>query len=140
MNRYKFLNENDEHLHTLDGKPLIGTSTALKVLAKPLTWWAAGLAVAELGWVKEVKTWDKPKPTKEDIEKNKIARLLAAELGLEKIKNMDPKEFLALLDIAYKAHSTNLKKTAGAGTDLHLELSNYVLRCIKENGGKPMPL
>ena len=35
---YRFHNENDKHLHTLNGKPLLGTSTVVGVLAKPLTW------------------------------------------------------------------------------------------------------
>ena len=47
--RYRFIDENGKHLHTLDGIPLIGTSTAVQVLGKGgLTWWAAELAaVAE---------------------------------------------------------------------------------------------
>lgn len=137
MNRYKFLNENDEHLHTLDGRPLIGTSTVLKVLSKPLTYWAAGLAVAELGWIKELKPWDKPRPTKEAIEKNGVARFNAAFRAQEKIKGMDALDFLALLDKAYKAHATNLKTTAGVGTDMHAELEKYVKTCIAEHGGVP---
>ena len=47
MNRYAF-NEQD-HIPALDGKPLMGTSTVVGVLSKPLTWWAAGEAVKKLG-------------------------------------------------------------------------------------------
>ena len=39
-NRYKF--DAKEHLHSLDSKPLVGTSTVMGIVAKPLTWWAAG--------------------------------------------------------------------------------------------------
>lgn len=101
------------HLHTFQGRPLCGTSTVLKVVAKPLTWWASGLAVGELGW-------KNPKDVKSD------ERIKSAEEILEKIKAMEPKEYLALLDKGYSAHSKSLKKSAEAGTDLHAQLEEYV--------------
>ena len=49
--RYRFLNSEGEHLHQLNvngyWKPLIGTTTALSVLSKNLTWWSAELAAIE---------------------------------------------------------------------------------------------
>ena len=131
-NRYKFIES--EHLHTLDGKTLIGTSTALKVLAKPLTWWASGLTVAQLGWIKELKPYDKPKPTTDLIEANKRQRIAAATSALANIRALTPDQYLALLDKAYKAHSVKLKKSAGDGTDLHAELEEYVKDCIRHDG------
>lgn len=124
MNRYKFIDENKEHLHTLDGKPLIGTTTALNVLAKTLTWWASGLAVKELGWTN-------PKET------DSATRLQVANAKLEEIKQMGTPEYILLLDRGYKAHSVKLDKSADAGTDMHAELEQYVKECI-DRGGKPL--
>lgn len=52
MSRYKFINELNEwgkpsHIHTLDSRPLNGTSTVLQVLSKPLTFWAAETSAVE---------------------------------------------------------------------------------------------
>lgn len=101
------------HLHSFQGRPLCGTSTVLSVIAKPLTWWASGLAVSEMGWKnpKEVKAEE---------------RLFVAGGALQLIKAMEPKEYLALLDRAYVAHSKSLKKSAEGGTDLHAQLEEYV--------------
>lgn len=139
MNRYKFVDESDDrgkpqHLHTLDGKPLIGTSTALKVLSKPLTWWASGLAVGKMGWVKELKPYDKPKPTKEQIEANKMERLASAEKALNSLSGLTPEQYLSALDKAYRAHAEKLDESAESGTNMHEELEKYVKSC---EGGIP---
>ena len=47
-----------EHLHSLDDKPLTGTSTVCGVLYKPLTWWAAGKTLEVLGWTNSKKKID----------------------------------------------------------------------------------
>ena len=47
--------ESENHLHKLDGVALTGTSSVIDVLAKPLTWWASGLACAEFGWLNPKK-------------------------------------------------------------------------------------
>lgn len=124
MNRYKFIDERKEHLHTLDGKPLKGTTTVLSVLAKVLTWWASGLAVGEFGWTN-------PKEVSGD------ERMVVATTRHAEIKELNPDEYLALLDKAYKAHSVRLSKTADAGTDMHSELEKYVKWCISNNDGIP---
>lgn len=124
MNRYHFENGDGQHLHTLDGKPLQGTSTVLNVLAKPLTWWASGLAVSELGW-------SNPKLHSTD------ARLANVRTYLERIKAMDAPEFLKLLDKAYRAHSAKLDKSAKQGTDMHAELERFVQQVMEENDGVP---
>lgn len=123
--KYKF--DEKEHMHSLDDRPLIGTSTACKILAKPLTWWASGLAVAEMGWQngKLVK---------------KEERLKSVDAALTKIKAMDVEEYQKLLDNAYKAHSVRLKSAASGGVDLHAELEKYVKMCIAENNGVPIPV
>jgi hypothetical protein len=131
--QYKFDEVN--HLHSLDGKPLIGTSTVVNVLSKPLTWWAAGLAVEKLGWLKKV---DPRKSTKEEIERNKQQRELKAEYALENIAKLhtdgEPEKYLALLDAAYRAHADSLNKSADKGTDMHAELEAYVKDCITHRG------
>ena len=122
---YKFINTKGEHLHELDGKPLIGTSTVLNVLAKPLTWWAAGLAVKELGWLN-------PK------ESSDTERINSANDSRLKIANSTDEEYLKLLDKAYRAHSVKLDKSAEEGTDMHEELEKYIKSCIETNSGIPL--
>jgi hypothetical protein len=118
---YKF--DSKIHLHLLDGKPLTGTSSIGDVLAKPLTWWASGLACKELGWLN-------PKlSSKED-------RLSNAKAMLATFPTMTAESYLDLLDRAYKAHSVKLKDSAKSGTDLHAELERYVkyvMRTSKED-------
>lgn len=127
MSNYKFLDSKGEHMHTLDDKPLIGTSTVTQVIAKPLTYWASGLAVAELGWQNAKLV-------------SPEARLESVGVHLLAIKDMDAKQFLALLDKAYSAHSKVLKTSAVKGTDMHAELEKYVKNSINANRGIPMEL
>lgn len=154
MNRYKYIDEQKEHLHTLDGRPLFGTSSVLKVVAKPLVWWASGLAVAELGWT---KIQDKPQNLSAEMQQ-KIAELgltpkrgsttgtvlipseIREPIALNKwneIVKMSGKEYLALLDKAYKAHSLSLDKSADSGTDLHAELERFVKFCMETSIPNP---
>ncbi len=108
---YKF--DAIEHVHTLDGKYLTGTSSVVNVLSKPLTWWASGLAVEKFGW-------KNPKTTAPaEVE-------AALEEGYNKVVNLEMSEYAKLLAEAYKAHSVKLKDTAVAGTDLHTELERFV--------------
>lgn len=125
MNRYKYTDEKKAHLHTLDGKPLIGTSTATKIIAKPLTWWASGMACAKFGWLN---------PKKHSPE----AVLEALTQGFEKVKSLDLDAYKKLLGEAYKAHNERKEKAADEGTDRHAALEWYVKKCITENGGAPI--
>lgn len=120
---YRFHNENDKHLHTLNGKPLLGTSTVVGVLAKPLTWWASGLACEKFGWINKGNAKKGWTPKEE--------RLKRAGSKFEEIKNLSHEEYLNLLDEAYKAHSVKLDTSATAGTDLHAELERYVKNTIE---------
>jgi len=143
MNRYKFDDGIDEkgkqkHIHLLDGKPLKGNTTVLKELAKTLTYWASGLAMAEFGWVKELRPWDKPKPTKEMVEANKLERLAKAGEALEMVKTLTVEEYLSKLDKGYKAHAVKLDKSADEGTDMHALLENYCKLMISDQDGVPM--
>lgn len=114
MNRYKF--DENNHVHLLDNKPLIGTSTIAGSVGKgsALTWWASGMAVKELGW------------TNPKIVTDQSERVKTSTKVLEEIKEFRPEQYLNLLDKAYKAHSKELKRTADKGVDLHAELERYV--------------
>src|SRR3954465_10965157 len=46
---YRFIDEKGEHLHLLNGQPLVGTSQIGNVLAKPLAWYGSGKAVEVFG-------------------------------------------------------------------------------------------
>lgn len=138
--KYRFTDTGDKkHCHELckDGvwKPLRGTSTILDVLSKPLTYWAVGLALAKLGWVKismkpdEIPDEIKARAKELELEFKKAysgyvsipreIRLEGLTVKLEEIQKMSPDEFLSLLDEAYTAHKQNLKETAKGGKDLH---------------------
>lgn len=135
MDKYKFddsLNSKGKpkHVHLLNGEPLLGTSTVLSVLAKPLTWWASGLAVAHLGWIHSKIDGKAIRPMQE--------RLDALHPRFDEIKGMSDEEFLDCLDQAYKAHSVKLDTSAEAGTDMHAELESYVKLCIDGNKGHPV--
>lgn len=125
MNAYKYIDENKNHLHTLDGKPLMGASTVAGIISKPLTYWASGMAVGTLGW-KNIK------------KVSKLEKLESAENALEMIKELDVNAYSDLLDKAYVAFNEKKDLAAEAGTDMHALLENYVTTCIKENGGIPL--
>lgn len=110
-NRYRF--DDKQHIHLLDGRPLIGTTTALNVLGKTLTWWASGLACETMGW---------RNPKKDSVEKIESS----ARESLEKIKEMGLEDYIRLLNTAYRAHSQTLKKKADAGTDMHSVLEDFI--------------
>lgn len=121
--QYRYIDTRGEHLHTLDGKPLIGTSTVTKILSKPLTWWAAGKALEGFGWVN-------PKfcGTSE--------RLAAAASGREAVCALSVEQYAARLQEGYRAHDNVKNKAAKSGTDLHGELESWVDGCLTM-GGKP---
>ena len=108
---YQF--DSEQHIHTLNGKPLTGTSSVVGVLYKPLSWWASGKAVEILGWTNSKKV-------------KKEERIKTAEQSLKEIKELTPEEYLKLLDKAYRNHYSSLNKSAKKGTDLHAILEKYV--------------
>jgi hypothetical protein len=124
-----------EHLHEAfngtEWKPLTGTSTVCKVIAKPLVWWASGLACAEFGWMKKIDS--RTKPSDVEIAANERARFERAELYHGEIKGMTVEDYIKKLDKAYKAHSASLDKSADAGTDLHAELERFVKNRMGKN-------
>src|SRR3990167_11462134 len=93
--------------------PLTGTSSVVNVLAKPLTWWASGLACEKFGWLN-------PKKNSQEVVQQ------ALQEGWERIKGLSLEAYEKLLDEAYNAHSKTLKSAAKKGTDLHAELEHWV--------------
>ena len=102
----------------LDQKPLIGTSTALNVISKPLSWWASGMAVSKFGWLD-------PKKNSPDAVKSALIS------GFERVCGLSTEEYGKLVTEAYRAHADNLKQTAKAGVDLHSELEHFVKAKMK---------
>jgi len=121
---YKYQDEKRQHLHTLDGKPLYGTSSVADVLAKPLTWWASGLAVKIFG-CPDPKVLTKIK-NKLASEKEKEGFASSANVMLQKIKLMGIEEYMKLIDSAYRNHQTTLSDKADEGTDLHAECERFI--------------
>lgn len=127
--QYKF--DEKKHAHTLDGAPLIGTSSMSSVLAKGgLTWWASGLACEKFGWTNKgnAKTGWTPKNKRIDASVKRHAEIVG----------MSPEEYLTLLDDAYSAHNTKLSTSAVAGTDMHEVMETYVKACLETNKGIPL--
>lgn len=129
---YRFFDEKNEfgkqsHLHQIlrDQKKgwenLTGVSSITKVIAKPLTWWAAGETLKVLGW-SNAKIRVDGRYQNVDIK----ARLARLKPVWKAMKKMDDLAIIKLFDTAYKAHDSALDKTAEAGIDLHDELEKYV--------------
>ena len=122
-NRYKFIDEAGKHLHTLDSKPLLGTTTVIsETLQKGgLTYWASGMCAEKFGWL------NPKKHTKEEV-------LRAAKKGLDHIANSyvneiygnEYKDWIKYLDEAYRAHNTKKEARAVEGTDLHELCSKWI--------------
>ncbi len=135
MDKYYFDDSLDakgkqKHAHFLNDVQLRGTTTVLSVIAKPLTYWASGLAVGHLGWMPiNNSATKKPNPYPERLE--------AVRERFAEIKGLSDEEYLAELDTAYKAHAQKLDTTATAGTNLHAELEKYVKFCLDWCGGIP---
>ncbi len=128
MNRYQYRDERGEHMHLLDNRPLIGTSRVGSILAKPLTWWASGLAVQTFGCPDpKILTKIKNKKASQD---EISAHYSAMKHALRMIHSMTVEQFSALIDKAYRAHQSPLKEKAVAGTDLHAELERFVNNCM----------
>ncbi len=136
--KYAYTDEGKQHLHTLNGKPLLGTSTVVKIIGTggAFSWWASGKAVEKLGWIKKADT---RKVKNEDaLLLNATSRKLSAALQLLKFRTMGVDEFQQLLDEAYRAHEDSKQESAQTGTDLHADLERYVKECIEQCQGKPI--
>ncbi len=123
-NRYRYSDVAGEHVHLLDGRPLIGTSRVGSILAKPLTWWASGLAVQTFG-CPDPKVLTKLKNKKATVEE-RFNHEDAMRSALSVIKQMDEWQFGQLIDKAYRAHDVYMRSRAKPGKDLHSECEKFV--------------
>ncbi len=123
-NRYRYFDENGSHLHTLDNRPLIGTSRVVSVIAKPLAWYGSGKAVEVFGCPdpKVLTKIRNKKATQEEIEtlRNSVRDFL------QYLDAIPFDEYLGLLDKAYRAHDTYKRKRAVSGTDVHAECETFI--------------
>jgi len=117
---YRYTDERGKHLHSFNGKPLIGCTQVTGVVNKVLTWWASGMALSEIGW----------KPLNRDEDGNELSDPTAlanrkeeciryARECYELVKQLSFDEYFALLQKCYRAHSVRLKKAGKKGTDAH---------------------
>ncbi len=135
-NRYRFDAVN--HVHTLDGKPLMGTSTIAKVLGGDFAFYGSGHAVMAFG-VPDPKVLTKLKNGKA-TEGDELVLYRGLMQAMQSIAGMTTPEYAKLCTKAYFAHKTNLVKTGKEGTATHKELESYVQSCIDETGGEPQSM
>ena len=109
--KYEF--DTQHHIHFLNGAQLLSTTGVLKVLAKPLTWWASGMACGKFGWL------NKKKFTEEE-------RAASALKMLSKFASMGVDEYVQLCDDAYAAHNVKKEAAAEGGVDLHAVVELYI--------------
>lgn len=116
---YKF--DAINHLHSLNGKALSGTTSVLSVISKGmgLSWWASAQACKKFGWLH---------PGDNDEETCEVTALHAQSA----IEKMPLKDYLALLRDAYRAHKTTLDKTADDGKALHAEAERFIKAHLKD--------
>ena len=126
-NRYRFDKKN--HVHLLDDRPLVGTSSAMSVIKPPLAYWASGLAVQAFG-CPDAKLLTRLKNGKATEDEKATLRSAAARWCLVNVDSnnsfLTVDGLMALWSKAYTAHATTLKTKAVEGTDLHAELERFV--------------
>lgn len=120
------------HAHFFNGVALMGGSTVVGVLDKPLAWWASGCAVGRMGWI-----YAKKKVNGKLDFHSQSTREEAAKIVLDRLQGMTPKAYVSLLDDAYRAHSEVKDKAAEKGTVRHRLLEEYIKPCLELHEGKP---
>lgn len=133
ISQYQYTDEGKKHLHTLNDKPLIGTSSVCSVLNKPLHWWALQIGLSKLGWTKI-----KEKKGGKYIFNKKEDRIARATEFVDLIGKLTGGDYLKLLDEAYYAHDKVKSESAKTGTELHAEIEIYIKSCMLTNNGKPL--
>ena len=116
QNKYAF--DSVKHIHYLtlengEQKPLIGTTTAIGVLNKPLTWWASGMCAGVMGWAN-------PKNVSKKELEDKASEALAS------LQGMSLDKYLTLLNTAYRAHSVKKDTAADQGVSLHSSIEDFI--------------
>jgi hypothetical protein len=127
---YRYTDEKKEHLHTLNGRPLIGTSTACGIIGKDgaLAWWAAELAAVE------ALSTDQFYPSlREEFEAAKaVPDYKERKAAVDALQKKYP-----AFKAARFAHYNAKNDAADKGTDMHAELEKYVKLMVQDQGGKP---
>lgn len=113
-------------MHTLDGAPLIGTSSVVGVISKPLTWWAAETAAVEC-----LESGEKIPTIRQEYEEAVASGDKKA--GIDALQKKYP-----IFKKARFAHFESKNDKADKGTDMHAELEKYVKWCIEGHGGIPL--
>ncbi|HEY5234714.1 MAG TPA: hypothetical protein VIJ14_00940 [Rhabdochlamydiaceae bacterium] len=121
MDNYKFIDKKREHMHTLDGAPLIGTSTVVGVISKPLTWWAAETAAVEC-----LEAGEKIPTIRQEYEEAVASGDKKA--GIDALQKKYP-----IFKKARFAHYESKNDKADKGTDMHEALELYIKDCIAMN-------
>lgn len=112
--KYQF--DKVEHVHSLDGSPLMGTSTVIKEVLPPfLAKWGAQMG-ADF--------------TLAEVAKTTYGSLSACIDDLQK----------RILPASVNAWTKARSDAAKGGTDMHSALENYVVDCLNQNEGKPIAL
>lgn len=130
--RYRFHDADGEHLHTLDGKPLYGTSTIAGATSSKdgLLWWSAErAAVACLESGEHIPT------IRKEYEE-------VCALGGKDRKNARDRlqRKYPIFKKARYAHKEAKEAAAQPGTDMHGELEDYIKKCIYDHAGRPIDL
>src|SRR3990167_6163685 len=123
--KYKYIDKKNEHLHTLDSEPLIGTSSVVGVIAKNLTWWPAETSAVEC-----LEAGEKIKTIREEY-------LLACRSQDKKIAIDELQKKYPIFKKARFAHFADKNKKAELGVDRHEILERYVKLMISDQGGVP---
>lgn len=128
MNRYKFIDEGMKHLHTLDGKALIGGSTAKSIVGKGdnlMQWYADMAAVAGLAM-----------PQQDIRAEYEAAQALTDKIARAKAKKELDAKYPDYAE-ARRAAVKSRDKSAGTGTERHGLLETYIKCVMAEKDGKP---
>lgn len=123
------LRDRTAHLHTLDGKPMIGASTAIGVVGGAdalMQWYADMAAVAGLS-----------KPQQDIKEAYDAANALSDKTERSKAKAALDKTYPDYAD-ARRAAIQSRDGSAKKGTLRHGVLEDYIRKCLAENEGKPI--
>lgn len=111
------------HAHTLNGKPLIGTTTLIKeMFPPPLAWWASGKALEPLGW-------KNPKQTTPEDRRLRLGAVLS-EIKAYTVEDWDTK-----LQECYRNHDTVKKEAGESGTNIHELIERIIKDAIEKWGG-----
>ena len=120
---YNYTDESKAHLHTFKNKPLLGTSSAMGVLAKNLTWWSAELSAIEC-----LEAGEKIPTIREEY----LVAKAKGKIGIDNLQKKYP-----IFKKARFAHFNDKNTKADKGTDMHEQLELYVKSCIEQNDSKP---